>query len=367
MNLNELSLEELHELRKKTEISVSRYKTLQEAVKVTLNSAYGIMGNKFFMFFDKRTAEAVTITGQGVIKWISARLNEYLNRLLKTTDKDYVKLIDTDSVTLWMKPVLDTVFNRPYTDTEACDFLSKMFNEKIIPFVNRQYDELAKILNANENVLSLKIDTITSKAIYLTKKRYIYWVLETEGVRLAEPDLKMMGIETVRSSTPQFIRDKLTECIKILLLKTQKDVNAFIKTTKDEFLKLPVQQIASPRSVNDIEKYTDGATHKKGAPIQVKAGIVYNNLLKKASIDHKYQSIRSGDKIKFIKLKTPNPIGSDVIGFKDTIPEELETMFQLKRYYEYNQQFEDTFLNPIEKILNEANMMLVHQDNLFYL
>lgn len=366
-NLESLSDHELLELKQQLTNQVSKYKNFQNGLKLFLNSLYGVFGLCYFMYYDRRLAEAITCTGQGVIKWIESSLNTYFNKLLKTTDQDYVTLIDTDSITLHVKPLLDKVYEgRTFTNEEACDFLNTIFNQKILPYVNRQYDEFQAILNCPENTLNFKIDTITSRAIYLSKKHYIYNVLEAEGVRYAKPEKKMMGIESVKSSTPKVVRDKLSECIEIILTKGRDEVKEFVDKFRKEWDTIPIEKIALPCGTSDLMKYKSNVTiYSKGAQAHIRAALIYNHLITVNKLTHKYPLIKNGDKIRYVYLKPKNLIRDNVIAFIDHIPVEFETKYNISAYVDRKKQFEKSFLKPIESILEKINMEMKADNSLF--
>ena len=66
---------------KKNELDkrIARYNNLQLAKKVSLNSAYGALGSKYFRFYDLRQALGVTSAGQLSIKWIESKINSYMS------------------------------------------------------------------------------------------------------------------------------------------------------------------------------------------------------------------------------------------------------------------------------------------------
>ena len=194
----------------------------------------------------------------------------------------------------------------------------------------------------------MKREVIADKGIWVAKKRYMLNVLDEEGVRLAEPKLKLMGIEAVKSSTPQVCRVKIKEAIKIIMSKEETDLHDFIAKFRQEFFNMTPEQVAFPRSCNNLKKYRDSNdVFKKGTPIHVKGALIYNHQLKQFNLGSKYPYIQEGDKIKFIKLKTPNPFKFDVISYITRLPEE----FGLKDYIDYDIQFQKTFLDPMEFIL----------------
>ena len=198
----------------------------------------------------------------------------------------------------------------------------------------------------------MKREVIANKGIWVAKKRYMLNVLDDEGVRLADPKLKLMGIEAVKSSTPQVCRGKIKEAIKVIMGKEEKDLHKLVADFRKEFMKLPAEAIAFPRSCNNLKKYRDSANiFIKGTPIHVKGALVYNYQIHKRGLQSKYPLIQEGDKIKFIKLKAANPFKFDVISYMTNLPEE----FKLQEYIDYDTQFQKTFLDPMRFILDAVN------------
>lgn len=342
----------------KTEITkqISKYENLQESLKICLNSAYGSIGNEFFRFYDVRIAEAVTLAGQLSAKWIEQEINKYMNNLLKTVSVDYVIASDTDSIYLNMESLVNAVYPsspNPVDPVKVIDLIDKICKSKIQPFINDRYDELAKYTNAYAQKMLMKREILADKGIWTGKKHYILNVYDKEGVRYAKPKLEIKGIESVKSSTPMACRKMIEETIKIIMNGTEDDVITAIDTFREEFNKLPPEDIAFPRGLNGLNLYRglglDSHTiATKGTPIHVKGALVYNFFLKQLGLEKKYITIVDGDKIKFLNLKEPNPFMSHVIAFSGRIPEE----FKLTPYVDYNTQFEKAYLEPIKAILD---------------
>ncbi len=349
---------------KKREIEnrISKYRNYQLAKKVSLNSAYGVTGSKYFRFFDLRLALSVTLAGQLSIRWIEEKLNKFFNDLLKT-NSDYVIASDTDSIYLKFETLIDKVFkNKNAFDVEKIiDFMDKVCEEKLQPYIDESYQELADYVHAYEQKMQMKREVLANKGIWIAKKRYILNVYNNEGVKYKEPHLKVMGLEMVKSSTPTVVRDKMKDIIGIIVNKDENSVQKFISDFREDFKKLKPEDVSFPRGVSEIEKSVNEETqYNKGTPIHVKGSIIYNNLLKAYSLDKKYDMIRGGDKIKFVYLKMPNPIKSPVISFPSVLPKE----FNLDSYIDYDTQFSKTFLSPIEDILNCLNWKSEQQNSL---
>ena len=316
----------------------------QLAIKILLNSLYGALGNRYFRFFDQRIAEAITLTGQLTIRWAEYALNSYVNRVLKTTKrKDYVVAIDTDSLYVCLDDLVQQL-----NPNNPIDFLDKVGNEMLEPELAKSYDNLFSILGGVSNRMVMKREVIADRGIWTAKKRYILNVYDNEGVRYSKPKLKIMGIEAIKSSTPEPCRDALKALFKVIIEKDEGATQQAINQFKNHFKTLEPHEIAFPRGVTKVREFKQpGAIYKKGTPMHVRAALLYNNRVDNLALSKKYQHIKNGDKIKFIYLRKANPMKENVIGFIDYLPEE----FKLHSYIDYDLQFQKTFLDPIEPIL----------------
>jgi len=197
--------------------------------------------------------------------------------------------------------------------------------------------------------MQMKRENIADRGIWTAKKRYILNVWDSEGVRYEKPKLKIMGLETARSSTPSFFRDKLKKAFTIIINDTNDDLINFIDQVRRETRKQDIVDISFPRSLNNLEKYKSSADlYKKGTPIQVRGAILYNIMIKKLKLGNKYPTIQEGEKIKFVYLKEPNPIGENIIAYFQTLPSE----FKLDKYIDYDMQFDKSFLEPLKNVLD---------------
>jgi DNA polymerase elongation subunit (family B) len=343
------------------EKQVARYNNLQLAKKVTLNSAYGALGNQYFRFFDIRIAEGITTAGQLSIRWIEKKINEYMNKLLKTESEDYVIASDTDSIYLNMGPLIKKLYPDTSDTKKVIKFMNKVCDDKIQPFIDESYEELKEYVNAFQQRMEMKRESLADKAIWTAKKRYILNVHDSEGVAYAKPKLKIMGLEAVKSSTPSACRVKIKEAINIVMTQTEDDLHKFIEKFRHDFKTLPVEDIAFPRSVNGLKEYADAANiFKKGTPIHVKGALVYNHLLREMKLNKRYQEIQEGEKIKFIYLKQPNIYNNNTLAFLSGIPKQLDA----EQYIDYDLQFEKSFLEPLDIILSTINWQTEKVENL---
>jgi len=334
----------------KLEKDIAKFNNIQMARKIQLNSAYGAIGNQYFRYYNLQNAEAITLSGQLSIRWIEKKMNAYLNKILKTDGEDYVIAADTDSIYLNLGPFVDKVFGgRENSNDRIVAFLDKVCQMEFEKFIEGSYKELAEYLNAFDQKMFMKRETIADKGIWTAKKRYILNAWDIEGVRFTEPKLKIMGIEAVKSSTPAPCRQKIKDALKIIMTKSNEDLIQFIEEFRTEFKSLPVEEIAFPRSANNLKKFASNSTiYVKSTPIHVRGVLLYNFYIRKNKLTHKYPIIQDGEKIKFIMLRTPNKINENVISFLQTFPEELA----LDKSVDYDVQFEKSFLEPLKTILD---------------
>ena len=316
----------------------------QMAIKILMNSLYGALSNEFFRYYDMRIAEAITVSGQLTIRWAEQTINEYMNKVLKTENEDYVIAIDTDSLYIRMGKLVEQV-----NPKDPIKFLDKVAKEKIEPLLEKAYVELYEYMHAYEQKMVMDREVIADKGIWTGKKHYALNVYNNEGVQYKEPKLKIMGIEVVRSSTPQSVRDMLRDTIKVIMNNDEATTQMYINECRAKFMNLPAEDIAFPRGVSELEKWKDNANlYKKGTPVHVRGALLYNHYLHKYGIEQKYESIFSGEKIKFVYLKMPNFIQENIIAFNSVIPEEL----RVREFVNYEMQFEKAFLEPLKNILD---------------
>ena len=332
---------------------ISTYHNIQMARKIALNSAYGSMGNEFFRYYDERIATAITTAGQLSIRWIEDKVNGYINQICQTEGEDYIVASDTDSIYVTFdKLVRESFGDRDASSDRITKFLDQVATDKIQPFIDGCYRDLASYINAYENKMDMAREVIADKGIWPAKKRYILNVIDSEGVRYNEPQLKVMGIEAVKSSTPHACRQRIREALKVIVGEGELEVNKFIQTFRKEFMELPVEAMAFPRSVNGIRKWGDKTTiFKKGTPMHIKGAIMYNYLVNKHKLNNKYPLIQDGEKLKYVLLKTPNVLQSNVIAFLGELPKE----FNLHDTIDRDLQFEKSFVDPIDLILESID------------
>ncbi len=338
---------------KELQADISAFNNIQMARKIQLNSAYGAIGNQYFRYFNIANAEAITLSGQLSIRWIENKMNSYINKILKTKEVDYVIASDTDSIYLNLGSLVETVFKgREKSDQSVLRFLEKVCDVEFEKYIQNSYEALATTVNAYDQKMFMKRENIANKGIWTAKKRYILNVWNSEGVQYSEPKLKMMGIEAVKSSTPAACRTAIKDALKVIMNGTESDVQEFVGDFRKKFETMPPEDIAFPRGCNGVGKFSNPATiYSKGTPIHVRGALLYNFHAKKNKVTHKYPLIQEGEKVKFLYLRRPNKINENVISFFQTLPKE----FGLDKYIDFDLQFQKSFLDPLQVIMDTIN------------
>ena len=338
---------------KELQADISAFNNIQMARKIQLNSAYGAIGNQYFRYYSLANAEAITLSGQLSIRWIENKMNSYINKILKTKEVDYVIASDTDSIYLNLGSLVETVFKgREKSDKSVLRFLEKVCDVEFEKYIQNSYEALATTVNAYDQKMFMKRENIANKGIWTAKKRYILNVWNSEGVQYAQPKLKMMGIEAVKSSTPAACRTAIKDALKVIMNGTESDVQEFVGNFRKKFETMPPEDIAFPRGCNGVGKFSNPATiYSKGTPIHVRGALLYNFHAKKNKVTHKYPLIQEGEKVKFLYLRRPNKINENVISFFQTLPKE----FGLDKYIDFDLQFQKSFLDPLQVIMDTIN------------
>lgn len=333
---------------------------LQMVRKVLLNSLYGALGNAHFRYFDTRNAEAITISGRLSIRWVERKVNEFLNNLLGTVNHDYICYIDTDSIYVCVEKLVELMASKrgvKISDIEThrwVDALDKFASTKCEPFINDAYSELALYMNAYEQKMFMDREVIADSGFWTAKKRYALNVWDSEGKRKYDangnlvPKLKIMGLETQRSTTPPYASESLEKSIKLILTTDEKTLQTFVSTVKSDYKNQPYEKVAAVSSANNIEgNSTKDFTPLKGCPGHVKAALAYNRL---TLVHTNVPQIRSGEKIQMMMLKQPNIMQTDVIGFPSGTEFPVDFGIDLKKCIDFKAMYEKHYIKPLSTI-----------------
>jgi len=344
---------------------ITVYNNYQNVKKTVLNSAFGTLGCEYFRYYDLKNAEAITYTGQAIIRQLEQRMNAFLNKIAGTKDFDFAIAMDTDSIMINFEPIIQRIFG--YKEVEMVkiiDFMDKVCSTKVQECIDNSFNEICDVLGSFDRQLSMKREKLCSSGLWVAKKNYIMNVWDNEGVRYAEPKIVISGISAIKSSTPAYCRNRIREGIKLILNGDNKDIIDFISDCKKEFFTLTPEEVSFPKSVSNVNKYAaHNNSYISGTPIQSRASLIYNRHIKEKKLEMKYPLIKDGEKIKFCYLKMPNPINENAIAFIQRFPTELG----LNKFVDYNTQFEKTFISPLKAILDVIGWNTVETSSLDFL
>lgn len=322
----------------------SYYDRRQHVQKILLNSIYGVLGLPIFRFYDIDNAEAVTLTGQDVIKTTSKMLNIEFNK--KTgIEKDHCIYIDTDSVYFSSQDLIKDKDPKQFTIT-----LARELEEK----TNNFYDVMAnRMFFCNNHRFHIKGESISETALWIAKKRYaMLKIYDLEKNIDIDRKLKVTGLDVVRSSFPAAFQKIMSNILISILKQENKDViDNMILSFRGEMDSLPFKDVAKNTSVQKIKEYDNKKekgfkNFEKGCPAHVKASISYNRWLRINKLDNIYEPIRNGDKIKWAYLKN-NPLGVPTMalkGFND--PQDLIDF--VSKYVNYDALFESELKKKVQ-------------------
>lgn len=345
MDLSAMTLEELESEKARLLNEVSTYGTLDSAYKVLVNSLYGALGNQYFRFYDVNLASAITLSGQAIIQNIENVINDYGVKLGKD-GVPAIKVIagDTDSNYLDLTNLMKNLPNDTPKE-KMVDIVDKFCQDKLSKVIADGMNDISKDTNAKVVRLYMKRESIAS-GIIVAKKRFAFEVYDMEGVRYATPDQKITGLESQRSSTPKWCRDKLKTAYKIFFNGTEKELQSFVKKTYNEYMVEELSNLTGASSANNMGKYIVDGVPIKGTPFHIKGAAAYNALIEKKGLSGKYPLIQSGDKIKVVALNEPNPAKAECIAFADKIPPE----FGIEQFVDRFGMFDKFFKEPLQRI-----------------
>ena len=350
IDLSTLSDSDLKSYKSNLEFEIKRLKMNQETRKIQINSAYGCMGNAYYRWYDIRLAEAVTLTGQFIIRTIISEVNKNLNALCDTKDHRFIISAATDSIYVKLGPIVDKFYKGDKTDTDkVIEFIDQVCETMIQPIIQKASDKISDHLNFYSNEIKMKRETISKKGIWVGVNRYCLDIYVSEATKYTDPEIQVKGIEAVRSSTPKICKDSLKKGIAITLRSTEQDFQKHISDFKSKFYSSGPSDVAMTISANNLDKYTNrakgGKPYISRTPASTKAAILYNSFLIENNLEAKYESIKESDKIKMVYISLPNKLQDDIIGYTTVLPDEMMPL-----NINYDRQFKSVYLSILERL-----------------
>ena len=348
--LEQLSIDELEKLAVLAEAKENQYNTEQLALKVQINGLYGCLANKGFSLFNEQMAAAITGNGRYFIRKKSNYIENKLQSLIPS-EKPYIIYCDTDAAYYHIEPFMNK-YQEQNPNLSINDYVewANSFEEKVIqPTIQATVDDFASELNAyNKDVIKSEREIISDSALWVAKKKYLARVRDSEGTRYPDdnPYMKAMGLEIAKSSTSVWAKKKLKDSINKILDGTEEELSNWIKEIKEDFTKANLNDLAQVGAASNLDyNLTD-----KGIPFGSRAAICHNIYIKEYNKDETYSPLQAGEKTKRLFLIEPNPLKSNIIAFSSD-----NFINEIKDYIDYDTNFEKSFLNPLQLMVECLN------------
>lgn len=354
-------------VRKEMEQDLIRMEIKQHTIKIFINTVYGYFGNKHAPMGDSDISRSITLTGQAIIKESNDILRKYISQnwnipIEEITKNDPVIYNDTDSVYISIESIINKL-NIPFTDSS--NKISKDVNKIADDIESHLNTEIrlwgVKILNSADCRFEFKREAICDVGLFLQKKRYILHILDDEGIAVNK--FKYTGVEVVRTTMPKAIKPHVKRVVETMLLtQDQLQTNKLLNEMYELFKTLPIEDISFTMGVSNykteskdeyggIKDKCDGFKTYKGMPIHVKGSHYYNTLLSRLDLEKKYETISSGDKVKFFYVKQPNRYGIKSIAYKRAYPKEFKELL----VPDTEMMFDKIIFSMMERLYDSVN------------
>lgn len=361
----EMTKEELKEKIERLTSLKNELKNEEQAVKLTMNSIYGAIGNNWFVCFNPEVAEAVTLQGQDLIKHSEKILHKYFHEFWHQ-DKELHDKLGLTSVKKIHKPMV------VYGDTDSnyvsfqevvasCDWegdpkdlVLKINEYRLNDYLKKCFDIYSKKWGT-DNYQDFELETLSINGLFLGKKKYVTNIVYSDGVH-SDPltAIKTTGVEMIKGGTPSFVREKLLYLTKFIFSKGKdfslREFVQELKVIKKDFKAQEPENISAAIAVNNYEKFilndTTALEVAKGCPIHVRASAYHNYLLNNTKYKDKYPLLRSGEKVRYYFVKLKNANDNNVFAYaQGTYPYEFAPPI------DYDEQFTKTILDPINRFV----------------
>ena len=281
-------------------------------------------------------------------------------------DYNFCAYVDTDSNYFNAEPLLKHLYpdfeSKP--DEEKDDLLEQVAL-KYQDIITADYDRLARdCFNVSEHRLEMKTECVIRSAYFRATRRYAQWITKQEGI--AKESLDIKGLEFRKANFPPVFGKFFNDILEMILKGAkQKEIDDLILKFRDKIMSkdTDITLLGNPTSVKTLNEYMGRKPRagevmteiKKGAPVNVKAAIVYNDLLNFWNIKGHSQIVQ-GDKIKWVYL-IDNPYKIEVIGFLSfDLPDKMRTF--LNDYADRKKSFETILQSKLEGFYSDLNWTL---------
>ncbi|WP_421862195.1 DNA polymerase II [Motiliproteus sp.] len=174
---------------------------LSRAIKIIMNSFYGVLGSDQCRFFDHRLSGSITLRGHQVLM----QSRDFIESL-SAGDIDYRVIYgDTDSLFVWVQRQPS---DSAHQSSESSD--TALLGQQLAKRLNHWWRQRLQTEHGLESWLEIEFETHYQRFLMPTirgsdrgsKKRYAGMTLDSQG----EPTLVFKGLESVRSDWTQLAR-----------------------------------------------------------------------------------------------------------------------------------------------------------------
>jgi len=342
------------------------YDRRQHAYKIKLNDVYGVFAINGWRYTDgnKFISKAITLTGQRLLQESIRNMNEYLNKELgNEVFKDYIVTSDTDSLFIQCKDLL--IARHPNIDfNNKEDIINKTLTiaTELQAMANKFIGDFARsAFNLGDNgvhYFELKQEVVLDRGYFAGKRRYAQHIVNKEGVPTDELDVK--GLDLMKSNFPPLFRNFGEHIInEIMFGKPKSDIDKQILDFRASVRTIDWRKILKPTGLKILKEYIASAPRsgevfsKLGlkCPINTKAAIFYNDILRFKGLDKKFPTFQIGDKMYIAYLKD-NPYRIDVVGFNG-YNDPPEIMEFIEKYIDRDGLFDSVMKNKLESLYSD--------------
>lgn len=262
------------------------YDVLQKAVKTINNSIYGVTAAGSFRLFDIKLAEAITSTGQCIIRSSTYLLNRRMNNIMKSRNEDHeyrdvVITNDTDSIIFTVEDLVKVPIDCTEVDkfkkiVEVINIGQKEVNKGIKDVCSEAF--LVQDTTTKKFRMFIKNEWLASSGYFGAKKGYALNIVFKEGY--PKQQFKVAGLTLKKVSTPKAMQEFLTKIVKkVLNFEPKSDIDTEIMNEAIKLKTYDIEDISCPTGVNGIDSYT------KTLPIHVRGAQIFNKYFAKEKKD----------------------------------------------------------------------------------
>ena len=338
------------------------YDRRQHAYKIKLNDVYGVFAKNSWRYTDghKIISKAITLTGQRLTQESIKFVNKIMNERLGTNNKDYIITSDTDSLFIHVKDLLRAE-GVDLNNKEACIKATLEIATEIQTLANRHLNTLVvDLFNLHDrpHYFELKQEVVIERGYFSGKRRYAMYIVNKEGVPVEELDIK--GLDLMKSNFPPLFR-QFGESIlnQIIFGKAKHEIDKQLLEFKTKINTIDWRELLKPTGLKQLSSYLESKPRngeifsklKTKCPINTKAAIRYNDLLRFKQLDKQYSAFQVGDKMLIAYLKD-NPYKIDCIGFNGYNDPPQITEF-IEKYIDRGLLFDNVMKNKIESLYSD--------------